>query len=287
MKITDILKEREVTVSLELFPPKPGAGLGNIKKVVQGCAELKPSFMSVTCGAGGGGSQNTLDVVKEVQHVNDVTAIAHLVAMGLGRDEISKMLNDLKAQGISNIMALRGDLPQGVTENTGYYRYASDLIEEIHKNGDFCVGGACYPEVHPESDTLHQDLENLKIKVDAGCQFLTTQMFFDNNILYNYMYRLLKKGIDVPVVAGIMPVTNSKQIERIFKLSGAPVPPRFKAIVDRFSDNPKAMRQAGISYATEQIIDLIANGINNIHIYTMNKPQNAKSIMDNLSEIFM
>ncbi|MCL2578263.1 MAG: methylenetetrahydrofolate reductase [NAD(P)H] [Defluviitaleaceae bacterium] len=287
MKITDIFKQNEITVSLELFPPKPGVGLGNIKKVVSECAELKPSFMSVTCGAGGGGSYNTIEVVREVQEVNGITALAHLVCVSLGRDEVSKMLGDLKAQGINNIMALRGDLPHGVSENTGDYRYASDLIEEIHKIGDFCVGGGCYPEGHPEAETLHKDIENLKIKVDAGCQFLTTQMFFDNNILYNFMFRLLKNGIDVPVVAGVMPVTNSKQIERIFKLSGAPVPPRFKAIVDRFSDNPKAMRQAGIAYATEQIIDLIANGINNIHIYTMNRPKNAKSIMDNLSEIFV
>ncbi|MCL2225031.1 MAG: methylenetetrahydrofolate reductase [NAD(P)H] [Defluviitaleaceae bacterium] len=285
-KITEIFKQNEITVSLELFPPKPGAGFENINKVVGECAKLKPSFMSVTCGAGGGGSTNTLEVVKEVQGVNGIAALAHLVCVSLGRDEVAKMLADLKAQGIHNIMALRGDLPQGVTENTGYYRYASDLIAEIHKNGDFCVGGGCYPEGHPEAATLHKDIENLKIKVDEGCQFLTTQMFFDNNILYNFMFRLLKNGIDVPVVAGIMPVTNAKQIERIFKLSGAPVPPRFKAIVDRFSDNPKAMRQAGIAYATEQIIDLIANGVNNIHIYTMNKPEIAKSIMDNLSEIF-
>lgn len=287
MKITEILKNREITVSLELFPPKPGVGLGDMKKVVRESAELKPSFISVTCGAGGGGSQNTLEVVKEVQHENGVPALAHLVAASLGREEIANMINYLKAQGITNIMALRGDLPPGVTENTGYYRYASDLIEEIHKNGDFCVGGGCYPEGHPEAETFQKDIENLKIKVDAGCQFLTTQMFFDNNILYNYMYRLLKNGINVPVIAGIMPATNARQIDRILKLSGAPVPLRFKAIVDRFTDNPKAMRQAGIAYATEQIIDLIANGINNIHIYTMNKPKIAKSIMDNLSEIFV
>ncbi|MCL1842890.1 MAG: methylenetetrahydrofolate reductase [Defluviitaleaceae bacterium] len=287
MKITDILNEREITISLELFPPKPGKGFENIKKVVQECALLSPSYMSVTFGAGGGGSQNTLEVVKEVQQINNITALAHLVAVSLGREEISGHLNDLKAQGISNIIALRGDLPPGETENTGYYRYASDLIREIHKNGDFCVGGGCHPEGHPEAQTLQQDIENLKIKVDAGCQFLTTQMFFDNNILYNFMFRLLKNGINVPVIAGIMPVTNSKQIERIFKLSGAPVPPRFKAIVDRFSNNPRAMRQAGIAYATEQIIDLIANGISNIHIYTMNKPEIARSIMKNLSEIFV
>jgi len=286
MKITEIFRKNEITVSLELFPPKPGTGFENIKEVVRDCAALAPSFMSVTMGAGGGGSQNTLEVVREVQHENNITALAHLVAVSLGREEIADLLAGLKSSGITNIMALRGDLPPGATENTGYYRYASDLIAEIHKNGDFCVGGGCYPEGHPEAETLHKDIEHLKIKVDAGCEFLTTQMFFDNNVLYNFMFRLLKNGIDVPVVAGILPVTNAKQIDRIFKLSGAPVPPRFKAIVDRFSHSPRAMRQAGIAYATEQIIDLIANGINNIHIYTMNKPKNAADIMQNLSEIF-
>lgn len=285
MTITEIFAARDVTVSLELFPPKPGAGFDNIKKVIAGCTELEPSFISVTFGAGGGGSQNTLEVVREVE-ASGVVSLAHLVAMGLGRAEISALLGELKAAGIVNIMALRGDFPAGVTENTGDFRYASDLIAEIHRHGDFCVGGACYPEGHPEAETWQRDIENLKIKIDAGCEFLTSQMFFDNNIFYNFMYRLLKAGVDVPVVAGIMPVTNARQIERIFKLSGAPVPPRFKAIVDRFSQSPRAMRQAGIAYATEQIIDLIANGVNNIHIYTMNKPQIAGSIMGNLSEIF-
>ena len=286
MKISNILKEREITVSFELFPPKPGVGIGNEKEVVRRVAALNPSFISVTCGAGGAGSHNTLDIAKEIQHVNNVPALAHLVCVSLDRQAVTNMLDDLKSQGINNIMALRGDLPSGETSHAGYYRYASDLIEAIHNHGDFCVGGGCYPEGHPEAATLQKDIENLKIKVDAGCQFLTTQMFFDNNILYNFMFRLLRNGIDVPVVAGILPVTNAKQIDRIFKLSGTPVPPRFKAIVDRFAHSPKAMRQAGIAYATEQIIDLIANGVNNIHIYTMNKPANAKSIMDNLSEIF-
>lgn len=287
MKISTILKQKEITISCELFPPKPGASLGDAKEVVRKVANLRPSFMSVTCGAGGEGSQNTLDVAKEVQVVNNIPALAHLTCVSLNRDEVNTMLNDLKAEGINNIMALRGDLPPGSTAPTGDFHYASELIEEIHKNGDFSVGGGCYPEGHPEAATLQKDVENLKIKVNAGCQFLTTQMFFDNNILYNFMFRLLRNGIDVPVIAGIMPVTNAKQIDRIFKLSGAPVPPRFKAIVDRFAHSPKAMRQAGIAYATEQIIDLIANGVNNIHIYTMNRPANARDIMDNLSEIFI
>ena len=161
------------------------------------------------------------------------------------------------------------------------------MIADVKSLGDFCIGGACYPEGHPEAETMHEDIEHLKEKVDAGCDFLTTQMFFDNDIYYNFMYKILKKNINVPVVAGIMPVTNASQIKRIISLSGNMVPARFKAIVDRFSDNPAAMKQAGIAYATEQIIDLIANGVNNVHIYTMNKPDIAESIFQNLSEIYV
>jgi methylenetetrahydrofolate reductase (NADPH) len=167
------------------------------------------------------------------------------------------------------------------------YHYASELMEEIRDYGGFCIGGACYPEGHPESATLQKDIESLKIKADNGCQFLTTQMFFDNSILYNFIFRLLKESINTPIVAGIMPVTNAKQIARICKLSGTALPRRFRAIVEKFSDDPAAMKQAGVAYATEQIIDLIANGIGHIHIYTMNKPDIAGGIMNNLSNIIM
>ena len=189
---------------------------------------------------------------------------------------------------ISNILALRGDIPQNADfPLPNQYRHASELIADIKAQGDFCIGGACYPEGHPEADTIFEDLDHLKEKVDAGCEFLTTQMFFDNHILYNFLYKALSRGIDVPVVAGIMPVTNKAQIKRIVSLSGNMVPPRFLAIVDRFGDNPAAMRQAGIAYATDQIIDLIANGVNHVHIYTMNKPDVAGEILDNLSEIYV
>ena len=287
MKISTILKDREITVSCELFPPKPGASLGNAINIVKQTADLNPTFISVTCGAGGDGSQNTLDIAKEIQVVNNVPALAHLVCVSLSREEVLSTLDDLQAQGINNIMALRGDLPNGATDHSGYFRHASDLIKEIHKHGDFSVGGACHPEGHPEAISMQKDIENLKIKIDAGCQFLTTQMFFDNNILYNFMFRLLSNGVDIPVIAGIMPVVNAKQIDRICKINGTILPPRFKAIVDKFADCPKAMRQAGIAFATEQIIDLIANGITNIHVYAMNKPDIAKNIMDNLSEIIV
>ena len=286
MKISEILQKGKPTLSYELFPPKPGMKLGNTKKIVREIAELSPAFMSVTCGASGSGSKNTLSVAKEIQVVNNVTALAHLVCISLSREEIHQMLDDLKAQGINNIMALRGDLPPGETDHTGHFRYASELIEEIHRHGDFSVGGGCYPEGHPESENLQKDIDSLKIKADAGCQFLATQMFFDNNILYNFMFRLLKRGVDVPVVAGVMPVVNAAQINRICQLSGTALPPRFRAIVDRFADNPAAMHQAGIAFATEQIIDLVANGVHHIHVYAMNKPEIARSIAANVSEIF-
>jgi methylenetetrahydrofolate reductase (NADPH) len=186
---------------------------------------------------------------------------------------------------------LRGDIPQNSDfPSPSHYHYASELIQDIRAqsdscHGDFCIGAACYPEGHIECEHKEDDIDYLKQKVDSGCDFLTTQMFFDNNVLYNFLYRIMAKGIHVPVVAGIMPVTNSKQIKRICALSGTQLPPRFKAIADKFADKPLAMKQAGIAYATEQMIDLISNGVNSIHLYTMNKPEIAAEIMDNLSEI--
>ena len=240
--------------------------------------------MSVTYGAGGGTSDYTVKIASELQKTCGVTPLAHLTCVSSTREKVHRVLEELKAHKIENILALRGDIPQdGNTPKV--YHYASELIREIREAGDFCIGGACYPEGHPESRNSADDIEGVRRKVESGCEFLTTQMFFDNNILYSYMFRLLKNGIDVPVAAGIMPVTNAKQIGRIIGLSNTVLPPRFRAIVDRFADNPAAMRQAGIAYATEQIIDLIANGVTHIHIYTMNRPDIAGKIMENLSEI--
>lgn len=287
MKIKDILASHKVTVSCELFPPKQGAQLEQVKQVVAEIAALRPSFMSVTYGASGGTSQHTVDIVDDIQNQHGVPALAHLTCASSTKEEVRRVLETLREKKIENILALRGDIPADLNfPLPNQYHHANELVEEIHEIGDFCVGGACYPDSHPESPNRQGDIENLKLKVDAGVDFLTTQMFFDNNILYNYLYRLLKNGIDVPVIAGIMPVTNSKQISRICSLSGTSLPPRFASIVDKFSDNPAAMKQAGIAYATEQIIDLIANGVNNIHIYSMNKPDIAASIIHNLSEIF-
>jgi methylenetetrahydrofolate reductase (NADPH) len=287
LKIIDILNGNKITVSCELFPPKHGAELESARSVVHDTAALAPSFISITYGAGGSTDYHTVSLADEAQNVCGVTALAHLTCVMQDRDSVRDTLKNLESHKIENILALRGDVPAGESAPAyPHYHYASDLIQEICDYGGFCIGGACYPEGHPESATWQKDIKSLKIKADCGCQFLTTQMFFDNNIFYNFMFRVLKYGINIPVIAGIMPVINARQITRICKLSGTMLPPRFKAIVDKFCHNPAAMKQAGVAYATEQIIDLIANGVNHIHIYTMNKPDIAGQIMNNLSEIF-
>jgi len=286
MKISDILNTGKVTVSCELFPPKHGSGLSDAQNIVRETAALRPSFISITYGAGGGTSSHTVKLANEAQKYG-IPALAHLTCVSSDSQTIKEVLSKLAADNIENILALRGDIPEGhLFPTNAHYHHACDLMKEIQSAGNFCIGGACYPEGHPESESIEKDIESLKIKVDCGCQFLTTQMFFDNNILYNFLYRLLHHKIDVPVIAGIMPVTDGRQIARICKLSGTVLPQHFRSIVDKFSSNTAAMNQAGIAYATEQIIDLIANDVRNIHIYTMNKPDIAKKIMNNLSEIF-
>lgn len=282
MKVIDILNNGKVNVSCELFPPKVWSQVSGAKQVVRDIAKLSPSFMSVTYGAGGGTSEHTVDLSREVQACG-VTALAHLTCLSTTEEKLVSVIEQLKADKIENILALRGD--KGELSVPGAFNHASELISLIRSHGDFCIGGACYPECHPESASVAADLDGLKIKADSGCQFFTTQMFFDNNVFYKFMYRLLAAGINVPIVAGIMPVTNSAQLDRIVSLSGSGIPLRFKAIADKFASDPAAMKQAGIAYATEQIIDLIASGVNNIHIYTMNKPDIAESIMTNLSDI--
>ena len=288
MKITSIFEKEEITVSFEVFPPKTTTNYEAVEKAALGVAALKPSYMSVTYGAGGSTRGYTIKIAEKIQKEQQVTTIAHLTCVGATKADIHAALGQMKEAGIENILALRGDRPKDF-EGDPYvdYHHASELVETIREYGDFCVGGACYPEGHPESQTLEEDLIHLKEKVDAGCEFLTTQMFFDNNILYNFMYKALKHGIDVPVVAGIMPITNANQVKRSIALSGSLVPRRFLAIVDRFGSDPAAMKQAGIAYATDQIIDLIANGVNHVHIYTMNKPDVAGAILENLSDIYV
>ncbi len=284
-KIVDIIKSDKPSLSMEVFPPKPGVTFDDMRHAIEGIAELHPTYMSVTYGAGGGTSAMTADIAQDLQNRFSVPALAHLSCISATKEQICLQLSALRDKGVCNVLALRGDIPDGATHAPLDYRYAYELAEEIRAFGGFCIGGACYPEGHPESESSFKDIEYLRKKVECGCEYLTTQMFFDNNILYNFMYRLREGGVNVPVIAGIMPVTNPKQIKRICSISKNLLPQRFTRIVERYGDKPEAMKQAGIAYATEQIIDLFANGVNAVHVYSMNKPDVAASIMRNLSAI--
>lgn len=286
MKISELLQNGNITFSCEIFPPKPGADISRMWEVVQGIAELSPDFISVTYGAGGSTSKRTVEIASAIQEQHGIPALAHLTCVSSSREDIRSQLDLMKQNGLENILALRGDMPKdGSTPALTHYKYACELIEDIKSQGDFCIGAACYPEGHVECERREDDIDYLKHKVECGCDFLTTQMFFDNNVLYNFMYRILAKGIHVPVIAGIMPVINSRQIKRSCELSGTQLPQRFRRIAEKFSDDPLAMKQAGIAYATEQIIDLLSNGVEHIHLYTMNNPEIAGAIVNNLSHI--
>ena len=282
--IKDILNTGSVTVSFEVFPPKKADAYDSVRDAVLKIADLQPSFMSVTYGAAGTTAGMTVELADEILHRRNVPVLPHLTCVASSRQHVDKMLDTYKTLGIHNCMALRGDLPKDgkICED---FPHASDLIRYIRENSDLCIGAACYPEGHVESHNKSKDIDYLKMKVDAGCDFLTTQMFFDNTIFYNFLYRVLQAGIQIPVIAGIMPITSARQLSRSVSLSGTQVPERFRAIVDRFQDHPDAMKQAGILYASQQIIDLIANDVKHIHVYSMNKPEVAAGILANLSEI--
>lgn len=289
MKITELFKKQGNRMSFEVFPPKTSDKYDSVQSATEKIAALHPAFMSVTYGAGGGTSRYTLDIAKNIEKSHGVPSLAHLTCVNSTKETVKERINDMKAAGICNIMALRGDLTpemEGKDRSEWDYRHAVELIRDIKEcGGDFCIGAACYPEVHPESANQHEDIMHLKEKVDAGAQFLTTQMFFDNNLFFNFLYKIREAGITCPVIPGIMPITNANQVARAIQLSGSFMPQRFKSLVDAFGDNPEAMCQAGIAYATDQIIDLYANGIRFVHVYSMNKPYVAEAILDNLSEI--
>ena len=289
MKIIDILKEEKKSLSFEVFPPKTDSAFESVRHTTQEIAKLHPAYMSITYGAGGGTSKYTLDIAESIKKDYGVPTLAHLTCVSSSKKTILERIDDMDRRGIKNVLALRGDIPEDMMNedrSRWEHRYAVDLIREIKESGkDFCIGGACYPEIHPESANQKEDIKHLKEKVDAGCEFLTTQMFFDNNLLYNFLYKIREAGITVPVVAGIMPITNAAQVSRAIKLSGSFMPQRFKSLVDKFGSDPLAMKQAGIAYATDQIIDLFANDIDNVHVYSMNKPDVAQKIQSNLSDI--
>jgi methylenetetrahydrofolate reductase (NADPH) len=289
MKLTEIFNKNTPSLSFEVFPPKDTTSFDAVKNATEKIAELHPSFMSVTYGAGGGTSKYTLDIAKNIACKHGVPTLAHLTCVSSTKATVKQMIDNIKDAGIENVMALRGDIPAnmvGCDTSDWDYHYAIDLIRDIVDSGyNFCIGGACYPEIHTESKNQKDDIKYLKEKVNAGCDFLTTQMFFDNNLLYNFLYKIREAGITVPVIPGVMPITNANQVERVVNLSASFMPQRFKSLVDKFGHDPEAMKQAGIAYATDQIIDLFANGIKNVHVYSMNKPDVAEKIMSNLSSI--
>ena len=289
MTIAEQLQKKEMSLSFEVFPPKVTSNFESVKEATEKIAALNPGFVSVTYGAGGGTSQYTLAIAKNIQERYQVPALAHLTCVSSTKETVRERIAELSDAGIKNVMALRGDIPEemkNTDRSTWDYHYAVELVRELKESrSGFCIGGSCYPEIHPESANQKEDILHLREKVDAGCDFLTTQMFFDNNLFFNFLYKIREAGITVPVLPGIMPITNAKQVERAIHLSGSFMPQRFKSLVDRFGSDPEAMKQAGIAYATDQIIDLFANGILHVHIYTMNKPDIAGQIMDRLSAI--
>lgn len=286
MKIREILNQKTPTISFEIFPPNARMSLGQVMAAAAAMAVQKPDFMSVTYGAAGGTKENTVKIATSLQEYLGIPAIAHLTCVATQKERVRAIAMEMKEAGIENVLALRGDIPEGMAYPApDKYAHATELVAQIRELGDFCIGGACYPEGHPESGSREEDIRHLKEKVDAGCDFLTTQMFFDNDLFRDYMYSIREKGITVPVLAGIMPVTNAAQLRRIYSLSQARMPKKFERLVDKFGTHPDAMMQAGITYAVDQIIDLIASGVSGIHIYTMNKPQVAAKIMENLRDV--
>ena len=287
MKVIDVINSENPTISMEVFPPKQKDKYESIEKATEEIASYKPGFMSVTYGAGGGTSEFTVSIAANLQKKYDIPVLAHLTCISSSKEGVRKQLELMKSQGIKNVLALRGDIPEDAPQDKNWqYHYATELVREIKEfDKDMCIGGACYPEVHPDSANQIEDIKHLKEKVDAGVEFLTTQMFFDNSIFYNFLYKVREAGIYVPIVPGIMPLTNIKQLQRTLKLSGTVLPQRFRFLLDKFGSDEAAMKQAGLIYASEQIIDLYANGIKNVHVYSMNKPEVSKTLMTNFSEI--
>lgn len=284
MKIKELFKQKQPTISFEVFPPNKIYTPEKVYEVIDELSLLKPDFMSVTYGAGGSTRRNTVDIASKIKNINNIEALAHLTCIGATKKEIDEILKDLNKNNIENIMALRGDIPQECENKIGEFSHANNLIKYIKEYGDFSIGGAFYPEGHQETNDL-LDLFNLKTKVESGTDFLISQIFFENEKFYEFKEKLGKLNIKTPLIAGIMPITNGKQIRRITSMCGCSIPEKLKKILDRYEDNPIAMREAGIAYAMEQIIELISDDIAGIHIYTMNRVEASKKIMENIGNI--
>lgn len=287
MKIKELYKNKPV-ISLEIFPPKPEASINTVLDTIDALADLEPAFISVTYGAGGSSKANTVKIADFIKNKYHIEALAHLTCIGSTKSDIIQVLEQLKESNVENILALRGDLPLGESPSSldnSDYRYARDLICQLKEDGSFCIGAACYPEGHIECRDGIADLKHLKQKAECGADFLITQLFFDNNLFYSFLEKLDLLGVTLPVSAGIMPVINKKQIERITGLCGASLPAKFRRILNKYGDNPEALKEAGVAYATEQIIDLISYGADGIHLYTMNRPEVARKIISQISNI--
>ena len=287
MKIRDLFINKPV-ISLEIFPPKPETPIDTIFDTIDALSDLKPDFISVTYGAAGGSKHYTVQIADIIKNKYGIEALAHLTCINSTKKEVEDILQQLKKSNIENVLALRGDRPQDesyIAPEDNEYKYASDLIAHIKSLGDFCIGAACYPEVHIEAESCIADLRSLKRKVELGADFLITQLFLDNNFYFDFIEKIAIMDISIPVSVGIMPVINKKQIERITSLCGASIPTKFRRILDRYENNPEALKEAGIAYATEQIIDLLSSGVDGIHLYTMNKPEVARKIIKQISSI--
>lgn len=288
MFIKDIFSQKKPVLSFEVFPPKKDSGLDAVLAAVDKMSALPIDYMSVTYGAGGSNSKNTAQVASHLKNKLSIPSLAHLTCVANTKETVKERLSEYKELGIENILALRGDKPKDYEgEIFPGYKYANELVSAIREFGGFCIGGACYPECHPDSATPEEDIEYLKLKVDAGVDFLVTQMFFDNDEFYKFRDKCVKKGINVPINAGIMPLTNAGQIQRMAVLSGgASMPAKFVRMFAKYQDNPEALKQAGIAYAVDQITDLLSNDTDGVHLYTMNKPETAEKIVSAVNYLF-
>lgn len=284
MRITEKLMVKDQLISFEVFPPKTDSAFESIEWSVRELSAWNPDFMSVTYGAGGGTSQYTTKIASLIKNRLDTTALAHLTCASTPKYKIKEILDTLKENHIDNILAMRGDIPVGYEKPDGeYYEYAYELVRCIKEYGYFDIGGACYPECHPECDSLDKDIDHLKIKVDSGVDFLITQLFYDNDVFCSFIDKVRKKGIYAPVFAGIMPITNLKQIDRIISLSGTKLPSEVSDFLEKYKDSPEDLEKAGLDFSIKQINDLLYNGVNGIHIYTMNKPYVARTVLKGIT----